>query len=707
MTEQYYVFLDTETRSGKDLKKSGVDLCYHLDPDFALLVVCYIIAKEEDGKFFLVTHELIDMTKDDADLSELRDYLDAGATFVAHNAMFDIRALKYGAGINIDPRNVIDTADLARAYALPQSLKDVGAYFNLQQQKSNTGESLINVFSKPHKKTGVFVSPEDAPALWEEFKEYCSQDVLTLYHLFQAFPKQLNNTDTEKDFRRITLELNFRGIPFDRELVDCVQEQLPLAQKQLEKDAENLTGVEGILSSGKKLKDWAWDACHYMLDNAQKEYLDTVAEEKDLPPELRRLLELRSQYNYSATKKYKSIQMNITDQDRLENCFVYCGASRTGRDSGRMLQPQNLKRLVLSNEEIDLKIRFIKVGMYDLIGDYTGAIESFAQIIRPTVKATAGKVLVGADFSAIESRVLAWIVGEEWKLKFYQDYDAGRMEYDIYRAVYGGAFGINPVEVTKAQRQIGKVMELALGYGGGANAFGRMAENYGIDLEALALDIMNTYEFDPLMTNSLSYAYKIGADNVFAACDFLKRQWRATSKITEQSWGITERAFIKATGYSQQGKPYSEALFNDKIIIANSDYLTSVGVDIGGLRRFVGIRLPSKRWLIYDRPAVKQNSLFFMGIDNRSGRYVEQNTYGGRLIENITQAVSRDLMAESAIRVDNAGYSIILRVHDELVCEEPIGVDVDGLVNLMTITPQWAKGVPIAAEGWVDERYVK
>lgn len=707
MAEQYYVLLDTETRSGKDLKKSGVDLCYFLDPDFALLVVCYIIAKEEDGKFSVVTHELIDMTKEDADLSELRDYLDAGATFVAHNAVFDIRALKYGAGIHIDNKRVIDTADLARAYALPKSLKDSGAYFDLQQQKSDTGESLINTFSKPQKKTGAFVSPEDAPALWAQFKEYCSQDVLTLYHLFQAFPKQLNNSETEKEFRRITLDLNFRGIPFDRELVDCVQQQMPLAQRQLEKEAEHLTGVEGILSSGKKLKDWAWESCNYMLDNAQKEYLDTVAKKKDLPQDLRHLLSLRSQYNFSAVKKYKAVQMNITDQDRLENCFVYCGASRTGRDSGRMLQPQNLKRLVLSLDEIDLKIKFIKADMYGFIGDYTNAIESFAQLIRPSVKATAGKVLVGADFSAIESRVLAWLVGEEWKIKFYQDYDAGRMDYDIYRAVYGGAFGIAPKEVTKAQRQIGKVMELALGYGGGASAFGRVAENYGIDLESLSADIIKTNEVNPLMVKAMSYAHKIGADSVFTACDFLKRKWRDTSKVTEQSWSVMEHAFIRVAGTSQQQRPYSETLFNGKLVVANSHYLSGAGVDIGGLRRFVGIRLPSKRWLIYDRPTLKDDSLFFMGVDNKTGKYTEQNTYGGRLIENVTQAVARDLMAESAIRVDNAGYSIVLRVHDELVCEEPIGTGVDELVKLMTITPQWANGLPIAAEGWVDERYVK
>lgn len=389
---------------------------------------------------------------------------------------------------------------------------------------------------------------------------------------------------------------------------------------------------------------------------------------------------------------------------------VYCAETKTGffmvrrngrvwvtGNSGRGMQLQNLARPTMPQREIDFAAAVLKDGTFECFYEDPSAV--LPNLLRGEIIAPAGKKLIVADYSNVEGRVLAWLAGEEWKLQAFRDFDAGH-GHDLYKLAYARAFGVKPEDVTKPQRQIGKVLELALGYGGGAAAFARFASGYGMNLNEMAeyvkssapradwLDAADSYSFfaEKKMTGGLER-------ETFIACETLKRLWRKTNPKIVALW--------KNVGQAVQ-----------KTIVSRE----SVRVGYVAFTRtesFLVIRLPSGRLLCYPspktNPGVGKDSFTYMGVNQFSRKWEKIESYGAKNVENITQAVACDLLSEGLLRMDAAGYKTVLTIHDEAITEAP---DTDEFTfkkmeHLMSTRPDWAPELPLVAAGYEAYRYRK
>ena len=378
---------------------------------------------------------------------------------------------------------------------------------------------------------------------------------------------------------------------------------------------------------------------------------------KSLPDKVRRCLEIRQSLSKSSTAKFKAM-LGREHNNRICDTLMYHGAS-TGRWTARGIQPQNLPRG--SFKDVDFCIELIKQkdanGIEMLFGDL---MDSISTCIRAAICAPEGSVLICADFSSIEARVLAWLADEQ---KVLDSFVSG---LDLYKVAATSIYGKNYEEITKAERQIGKVSVLALGYQGGVGAFQAMANGYGV---------------------------KVDNDVAQGIVD----SWRNGHQKIKQFWWNTEKAAVDAV---EKG----EACRVGKTIWAT-------------VNNFLHCRLPSGRVLSYYKPYLEmtltpwkkmKNVLHFTGVDTYSKKWSDQTTYGGKLVENVCQAVARDFMAEAMLRVEKAGYKTVLTVHDEIVVEMEEGKgSLEELENLMSVVPEWGLGCPIEAEGWIGKRYRK
>lgn len=389
---------------------------------------------------------------------------------------------------------------------------------------------------------------------------------------------------------------------------------------------------------------------------------------------------------------------------------VYCAETKTGffmvrrngrvwvtGNSGRGMQLQNLARPTMPQREIDFAAAVLKDGTFECF--YEDPSSVLPNLLRGEIIAPAGKKLIVADYSNVEGRVLAWLAGEEWKLQAFRDFDAGH-GHDLYKLAYARAFGVKPEDVTKPQRQIGKVLELALGYGGGAAAFARFASGYGMDLNEMAeyvkssapranwLDAADSYSFfaEKKMTGGLER-------ETFIACETLKRLWRKSNPKIVQFWANVGQAVQKA--------------------IVSRESVRVGYVAFTRTESFLVIRLPSGRLLCYPspktNPGVGKDSFTYMGVNQFSRKWEKIESYGAKNVENITQAVACDLLSEGLLRMDAAGYKTVLTIHDEAITEAP---DTDEFTfkkmeHLMSTLPDWAPGLPLVAAGYEAYRYRK
>ena len=391
---------------------------------------------------------------------------------------------------------------------------------------------------------------------------------------------------------------------------------------------------------------------------------------------------------------------------------VYCAETKTGffmvrrngrvwvtGNSGRGMQLQNLARPTVSQKEIDFATEVLKQrdGTFECFYDDPSVI--LPNLLRGEIIAPAGKKLIVADYSNVEGRVLAWLAGEEWKLQAFRDFDAGH-GHDLYKLAYAKAFGVKPEDVTKPQRQIGKVLELALGYGGGAAAFARFASGYGMDLNEMAeyvkssapranwLDAADSYSFfaEKKMTGGLER-------ETFIACETLKRLWRKSNPKIVQFWANVGQAVQKA--------------------IVSRESVRVGYVAFTRTESFLVIRLPSGRLLCYPspktNPGVGKDSFTYMGVNQFSRKWEKIESYGPKCVENACQAVACDLLSEGLLRMDAAGYKTVLTIHDEAITEAP---DTDEytfkkMEHLMSTLPDWAPGLPLVAAGYEAYRYRK
>lgn len=376
----------------------------------------------------------------------------------------------------------------------------------------------------------------------------------------------------------------------------------------------------------------------------------------DLPQHVRELLEIRQQASATSPAKYKVLINGVSSDSRLRGLLQYCGASRTGRWGGRLFQPQNLPRPTLKQDMINAGIDAMKADCEDLLFDNVSELCSSA--VRGALVASPGKKLVVADLSNIEGRVLAWLADEKWKISAFADFDKG-IGHDLYKLAYARSFNVPPERVSKDERQIGKVMELALGYQGGLGAFNTMASVYGVNLPDERVQEL-----------------------VVA--------WRKAQPAIKSFWYSLEGACDGAL--MDEGKIHKVGLLS---VIFKDTWLR--------------IKLPSGRWLCYPNAAMENGRIVYDGTNQFTKKWERIETYGGKICENIVQATARDVLASGLLRAEAAGYAVCLHVHDEIIAEVPDTDEysAEGLSKIMSHNPGWSLGLPLAAAGFECYRYRK
>ena len=712
------LFLDVETFSAVPIT-AGV---YKYAEGSELLLLAWALDDTPASVWDAIDGEL--MPNDLADALE-----DPSVVLAAHNAMFDRTILNYH-GFDTELTRWRCTQIQALAHSLPSSLAQLCDVLKVDaaHMKMKEGKDLINLFCKPRKKGRATV--ETHPAQWATFAEYARRDIDAMRAVSKKMPKW-NMTKAEVALWHLDQTINDRGVAVDLELARAAVAAVGVEQKRLAARADTLTnGAVQAATQRDALKNHMEQQHGLQLENMRKATIQEALAAGDLPDDLRELLEVRLSASSSSTAKYQAFLNCACTDDRVHGMLQFCGALRTGRWSGRFVQLQNLPRPKLKAGQIDKGIAALKAGVADLVVD--DVMELLSSSIRGCIVAPPERKLVVADLAAIEGRVLAWLAGEEWALAAYRDFDTVRLRdgswmsgpdltaarlarlpvhlaldakgepirkgHDFYKLTYAQAFRVPVEEVTKDQRQIGKVLVLSMGYGGGVGGFVTFANAYGMDLEAMSADVTPTLPkaiFDEAVRmldwcRETSRPIPEVSDRVFIVCDSLKRLWRQANPQTVAFWRELEDACRAAI----QGK--------------DSFRVRRLVVDTKGA--YLRIRLPSGRYLCYPAPRVSEDGeLSFYGKNQFNNKWGRVTTHGPKTVENATQAVARDVMASGMQPLEDAGYALVLSVHDELLAETPDTEEfnADHMSAIMSVPPKWAPDLPLAAEGFETTRYRK
>lgn len=628
---------------------------------------------------------------------------DESEPITAHNVTFDRSILNRCRNLKLQlplPRwrcNMVQ----AMAHSLPGSLATLCEIMKIPQDqaKEKDGRTLVRLFCQPLPKNSKLrrATRETHPEQWTRFVDYARLDVEAMRAINKKLPKW-NYQGEELALWRLDQTINDRGVCVDTLLAEAAIGAVGRAQHTLAARTQQLTsGDVQAATQRDALLRHLLSEYGVALPDLQADTLERRVSDPDLPAEVRELIGIRLQASTSSTSKYNSLVRGVNADGRLRGTLQFCGAIRTGRWAGRMFQPQNLPRTSLPQAEIDTGIEAIKLGCEDIL---TGNVmELCSNAIRGSIVAPSGKKLVVADLSNIEGRVGAWLAGEEWKLQAFRDFDAGT-GHDLYKLAYAKSFAVDPVRVTKEQRQIGKVEELMLQYEGGVGAFLTGAATYSIDLEDMATKALPTIPEDVVDQAAGFWAWRIDqglgdfglGKRVFTACDALKRLWRGAHPNITQLWPELQSAACSA-------------VLRPGVVFQAGERLS---FDRTGA--WLRMRLPSGRYLCYPAPLVDgEGKLSYMGVNQYSRKWSRLKTYGGKLMENACQAVARDVMAGAMPTVQNTGFQIVLTVHDEIITEapdEPL-YSVDALSALMASNSEWNEGLPLAAGGFETYRYRK
>lgn len=709
------LWLDTETYSECDLKTAGTHR-YAEHPSTEITVAQWAL---DDGE--PIVRDCTDMGNGGnfmpAELHPL--LLDSSVTIVAHNSMFDRTLIRHVWGLDIPVERWQDTMIKAMAHGLPGSLDKIGQIVGLEadQAKDKRGRELIQLFCKPRPKNSKLrrATRETHPKEWAEFLEYSRQDIVAMRAIDQRLPTwNYRAGHPELGIWHLDQCINDRGVAVDLDLARAAIDAVALEQKRLKREVQDATN--GLVHSASKRDQLlAFICAEYGVDlpDMKADTLRRRVEDPDLPEGVRLLLSLRLESTKTSTAKYKALVNATSDDGRLRNTLQFAGAQRTARWAGRIFQPQNMPRpdigLVADHFQVsrkqaeDMLVDYLDQGIEALKGSYAdvvfdNVIGLTANAVRGCIVAPEGRKLVIADLSNIEGRGLAFLAGERWKLKAFADFDNGTGE-DLYKVAYGRSFNIDPKEATGQKRQIGKVMELGLGYEGGVAAFLTFAAVYQMDLEDLAKAVWATASREALENaqGMWSWAQKkkrtLGLSmEVYVACEVLKRAWRDAHAATSALWAAAGEAVRLAINNPGQTFPIGQHLKARR--------------DGAWLR----IRLPSGRYLCYINPAVDDDGqITYFGVNQYTRQWGRIKTYGGKLVENATQAFARDVLAYNMPAIERAGYEIVLSVHDELLTETPDREEfnADELGQMMATAPDWAKGIPLAAAGFETTRYRK
>lgn len=625
--------------------------------------------------------------------------LDDGNFVVMHNGMNFDRTVLNACGFGPVPAScVIDTMVTAYQHALPGGLGDLCKLFKLPEDKAKDkeGARLVQIFCKPLPKN-YRLARYDAkthPVEWAKFVNYCRLDIESMREVWKKLPKW-NLTKQERAWQLIDASINERGMQMDVELAQAAVETAKEQRLLLAERTSRLTGGKVSAATQRDaLLKYLKDEFGIELPDAKTPALEKLLEDECVPEDVKELLRIRLASCKISVQKFTSLVNAVSKDGRLRGTMQFRGASRTGRISGRIFQPQNLARPTMKDKGINEAIRLTKLGVLDLV--YPDAMQVLPNLLRGEIVAPEGKKLVVCDFSNVEGRVLAWLAGEEWKIKAFREFDAGH-GHDLYKLTYARAFGVSPESVTKGQRQIGKVLELALGYGGGPAAFATMARGYGLDLHDMAASVAKT--IDPVIwkkseewyPKALEQGFVEGMDReVFIACDAVKRAWRNANPKIVALWTLMGDAIARGVAGDGPAKA--------------GQYLT---VDRKGA--YLRIQLPSGRYLCYPRPAMEDGEFIYEGTNQVTRKWETVRSWGGKGIENATQAVSCDLLFNALSNLEAHGYATVLTVHDEAICEVPDdpAFNVDQMKALMCALPDWGAGLPLAAAGYEAKRYRK
>ena len=650
---------------------------------------------------------VLDLTVD-ATLAQVQALVDEADEIVIHNSPFDRTVLRWS-GVDVPVGKVHDTMVWALEHSLPASLGTLGEVLGLpaDKAKDKAGKRLIQLFCKPRPKNMKLRRAwlDSHPQEWEEFKAYAASDIVAMREVRKLLPRW-NEGHAERSLWLLDQVMNERGIAVDQDLARAALRAFQRTSASLAVETAALTnGAVTSLTQRDRMLAYLDEEHDFVPLDMTKGTVNAYLKEgaAPLPDEVRKLLEIRQQVAATSPSKYKALLGAVSSDGRLRGTIQFCGASRTGRDAGRIFQPQNLPRPVLDADVIETGIEAMKADCEDLI--WSNVSELCSSSVRGCLVAPPGRKLVVADLSNIEGRVLAWLAGESWKLQAFRDYDAGVGE-DLYKITAGRILGKDPKDVTKAERQVsGKVPELACGYAGSVGAFSTMGALYGVSLpEDEVLEIVRAWRKAHRAIVSFWY-------DVEHAAKAALRDPTGTFKVRGLTFSTGHAgpfSWLRMRLPSGRYLCYPGARLDD----GNCQPCSGTGkVLVGGFVEDGGVArheiCPSCKGAGISRTGGEQ--LTYLGINQYTRKWEELRTYSGKLVENATQAVARDVLMHGVRLAEAGGYEVVMRVHDELLSETPDSEDftVEGLSACMARVPAWAIGLPLAAAGFETHRYRK
>lgn len=639
--------IDIETYSDVDLINCGV-YKYTDSNHFEILLFAYSVDDEET--------KIVDLASGEKLPEEIMEMLlDDSVIKTAFNANFERTCLSRYLGVKLKPEAWRCTAVQAAMLALPLSLEGVGVVLGLDKQKMAEGKELIRYFCSPCKATKSNGGrtrnlPENAPEKWELFKTYCIRDVDVEKQIRKKLWKY-PIPEKEQQLYCLDQRINDRGIMVDRNLVNHAIACDLLYKETATKRAYELSELENP-NSVSQLKGWLTEK-GIEVDSLAKATVEELVDKTE--GDVQEMLKLRLAMSKTSVKKYEAIDRSVCRESRVHGLLQFFGANRTGRWAGRLVQIHNLPQNHIS--DLELARSLVADGRYDDVEMlYESTPNVLSELIRTAFVAKTGSRFIISDFSAIEARVLAWLAGEQWRIEVFQTHGK------IYEASASAMFHVPIEEITKTSplRQKGKISELALGYGGSVGALTAMgAIKMGLEEE----------ELPSLVTT-----------------------WRNANPHITQFWWAVDEAAVKAV---RDKKPSR---------VGRVAFEYSSGI--------LFITLPSGRKLSYVKPKMGVNKFGREGITyegiGESKKWIRLETYGPKLVENIVQAASRDILAEAMLRLEKEGYDIVCHVHDEVVLEVAEGVSsVEEINEIMAVNPEWTDGLPLSAAGFESPFYKK
>lgn len=714
------LYLDAETRAHVNLRTYGTDPYVR---DCEAIIWTWALDERPVGCWDILGGEKTPNEFKDA-------LLDERVTKVAHHAPFDRGVLLHSRNCRGGTQLASwrDTRAMAYSSGLPGSVDSLGVVLNIPpefRKQSEAGQRLIQVFCVPH--AGRFLGPLDRPAEWEEFKRYAISDTAALREIYRRLPAH-NYRGANLDWWHLDQLANNRGFGFDSNLAEAAMRVLSAAKDRSDSVVSELTdGAVGAATQRTRLLEFLNRKYATKLADLKASTIRDMLDADDLEPGFRLLLETRLDAAKASGAKYRKGCQLRGPGDRIRHAHQYCGAGRTGRDSHKGFQPGNMMRQTVPAEYIDdIIIPGILRGPDEVLPwpeIYGAPNAACANAVRGCIVAAQGNELVDADYSNIESRVLAWLADETDELAAYAT------GADPYRLLWADFFNLAPADVSKSERQAAKVVKLAMGFGGGVGALVTMSVGYNIDLATLVPLVLPRADAKQLAKAERAYRRAVLEANdfgiskeVYVACDILKQKFRTSLKKTNDVRLDVDRAVRNAV--REPGTAYQAArctIWYDRTTLI-------IQLPNGDRLYYWGAQLHTTKYTDPTDPhGVEQTREHITFYAARGKNWRQEKAWAGLFLENIVQAVANRILRDGAraVHADTltvpsiAAYletlplaertAIVLRIHDALTLDVPVGsYSVGRLCEMMCgASKHWAAGCPITATGWVHYRYGK